>query len=327
MRARGAAAVVLAALAPVVPAAPGLTATAPASMPPGDYLLPLASGGIPRQYLLHVPAGYDGSRPMPLVLVFHGTFGNAYNIAEKTGLSDIADREGFVVAYPQSAGVQWNDGRADSLTAPPVDDVAFVEDLVDHLGQTLLDIDERRVYATGLSSGGMLSYRLGVELSDRIAAIAPVAAVLDESLATTPSAPVAAVAFHGTDDDTIRYDGRDGPADGEAALGTAVIGGPHPSVPDTIRRWVDFNHCREHPAVKHLRDLDPDDGTRVVRFTHSGCDAGADVVLYRIDGGGHAWPGDTGAGLSATRDAHVSRDVNASEALWQFFADHPARTG
>lgn len=305
--------------------AAGAQAAPPAQLPPGDYALALAHAGVPREYLLHVPVGYNATKPTPLVLVFHGTFGNANNIAQKSGLSELADREGFLVVYPEAAGIQWNDGREDSASKPPVDDVGFVSALIDHLSGMVANVDPRRVYATGLSSGGMLSYRLGIELSDKIAAIAPVAGILDESVAGPPSSAVAVVAFHGTEDQTVDYDGRSGPVEGEGALNREIVGGPHPSVPETIGRWVGFNGCSQTPTIEALPDLNPADGTRVDRLDYAPCRGGADVVLYRIDGGGHAWPGDRGglSGNGFTSNGTVSYDISASEVMWDFFERHP----
>lgn len=311
----------LAGLLLVVPAP---RAAPPAALPPGDYALPFAHAGGVREYLLHVPSGYDASRPTPLVLVFHGTFGNANNIAEKTGFNEIADRENFLVVYPEAAGIQWNDGREDSTTRPPVDDVAFVSDLIDHLGAVLVNVDTRRVYATGMSSGGMMSYRLGLQLADRIAAIAPVAGILDESLSGTPSSPVGLIAFNGTEDVTIDYDGRTGPGEGEGALSREIVGGPHPSVAESVGRWAGFNGCSSSATVEPLPDLDPADGTTVDRLSHAPCSAGAGVELYRVNGGGHSWPGDQGGltGAGAVADATVTHDISASEVMWRFFAAH-----
>jgi len=292
-----------------------------APLPTGDYVLPLAHGGLARQYLLHVPQGYTPRRAAPLVLAFHGTFGNARNIAEKTGLSDLADREGFIAVYPEAAGIQWNDGREDSTTRPPTDDVAFVSALIDHLDTMIVNVDRRRIYATGMSSGGMMAYRLGLQLADKIAAIAPVAAILDESLTGAPSAPVALIAFHGTADGTIDYDGRSGAVDGEGVAQSVIVGGEHPSAPESVGRWAGFNGCKAAPVVAELPDVDTSDGTRVSRLDHAPCKNRAAVELYRIEGGGHAWPGDRGGltGSGAVADGTVSRDIDASELIWRFF--------
>ncbi|MDG6229485.1 MAG: PHB depolymerase family esterase, partial [Candidatus Thermoplasmatota archaeon] len=138
--------------------------------------------GLERSYSIHIPEGYDGSKPLPLVLVFHGGGGNANNILQTTGFNQKADEEGFLVVYPQGSGrlqnslLTWNTGFCCGYAVEnTIDDVAFIRQLIDHL-QRHYPIDTKMIYATGISNGGMMTYLVGAELSDIFAAIAPVAA-------------------------------------------------------------------------------------------------------------------------------------------------------
>lgn len=303
---------------------------APVALPPGDHVLPFVYLGAPRVYALHVPPCYDGSQGLPLVLLFHGTFGNMRNIDQKAGFSALADKECFLVLSPQAFGAQWDDGRKGSVTRPPVDDVAFIEALLDHVETLIVNVDADRVYATGMSSGGFLSYALGAKLSTRIAAIGPVAGVTGpEAWEASPERPVSVVAFNGTDDPLIGYDGRDDggeidPSDPEGA--GPIIGDGFASVPETIAHWVEIDGCPTTPTIEDLPDIAVEDGTRVQRISYGPCEQDTEVILYRIIGGGHAWPGDTGAGLKANRGL-TSYDVNATSVMWDFFSRHPRSMG
>lgn len=289
-------------------------------LPAGTYPLATDSGGVVRTAWLHIPPIPEPEAGYPLVLVFHGTLGTGRNIEAKTGFDAVADEAGFLVAYPNAFGIQWRDGREDSAGNPPADDVRYTRDLIDQIAR-LMPVDQTRVYATGLSSGGFLSNRLGLELSDRIAAIAPVAGVLDESLTGAPPHPVSVAAFHGTADTTIRYDGRDGTQQ-EGVAQSLLVGGPHPGAEASIGRWAAMNGCGDGTQTTMLPDKDPGDGTRVERVDYTQCPAGVEVVLYRIVGGAHAWAGGTGDGQSLSRGETETRDIFGAEVMWEFFSRH-----
>src|SRR5437660_10240743 len=240
-------------------------------------------GGTVRTYLLHVPASYEKGKPLPLLLVFHGGRTRAQNMVSYTGMSDLADREGFIVVYPGGTDKFWNDGRKN---APQADDVGFIRTLIDHLEKTL-SIDHHRIYATGISNGGMFTQRLACELSSTIAAIASVAASMPEDFAVQckPSAPISVLMIHSTEDPLVPYRG------GELSVGSVGIGGRVLPVADTIKSWVAHDRCSTKPVTELMPDKDTQDGTRVRREAYSQCIAGTDVVLYTVEGGGHTWPG------------------------------------
>jgi polyhydroxybutyrate depolymerase len=262
--------------------------------------------GVERIYFLFVPSSHRRTASSALVLVFHGGGGRAQGLARHTGFSAVAEREGFVVAYPQGLGRRWNDGRG---YGTPHDDVGFVRALLDTL-QRELGIDPRRIYATGISNGAMFSYRLACDLPGVFAAIAPVAGALPAQLAPVcgHALPVSVAAFQGTADPLMPYGGG-----GVARRRGSVLGAER-----SIAFWAEIDVCAGQPSTT----LEPDrvrDGTRVRRLAYEDCREGRSVVLYTIEGGGHTWPGGPAAGRLVGR---VSREVDATTLIWGFFAMH-----
>jgi polyhydroxybutyrate depolymerase len=267
--------------------------------PDADAVWTITSGGIPRVVNVHVPAGYDPTRGTALVLNFHGFTSDAVQEAALSLMSDKADNAGFIVMYPLGTGtpLSWNAGACCGTAASSgIDDIQFVRDILDKAASELC-IDPARIYATGMSNGGFLSHRIGCELSDRFAAIAPVAGVLGIA-SCTPSRPVPVIEFHGTLDTLV-------PWDGSASLG-------FPSVMDTFHGWAQRDGCTGAPSQTYAQ------GDATCQ-SYDQCTGGAQVTLCTIDGGGHTWPGGTpvpSLGLTST-------DINATDAMWTFFAAHP----
>jgi len=284
----------------------GLAATA-AAFPGGDVRGELSFGGLQRTYLVHAPAGVD--QPAGLVINLHGAGMDGAAQAASTNYGAAADALGFVVAYPDGIDQSWADGRgASTPDRQGVDDVGFLTALTDRLVRDY-GIPPGRVFATGMSAGGFMANRLACDRADVIAAIAPVSGTLGSGVACNPSRPVSVLAFHGTADPVVPFNGggmvgRGGPSDIVAA-------------PALSARWRGIDRCSPDP----VEDLLPNsgDGTSVRRLSAVGCADGTDVVLLQIDGGGHTWPTGTftlpGAGLTTTA-------TNASLASAQFFAAH-----
>jgi polyhydroxybutyrate depolymerase len=268
----------------------------------------LQAGGVTRRYFLYLPSTWHRGRPAPLVLVFHGGGGRASGIAPHTGFSRLAEREGFVVAYPQGLNGRWNDGRGYAATH---DDVGFVRTLLDTLEREL-SIDPRRVYATGISNGAMFAYRLACDLPGVFAAVAPVAGAMPADLASAcaHTQPVSVLAFQGTADPLMPYTGG----------GVARRRGRVLSAERSIAFWATTSGCTAAPATTLEPDLVLDGGTRVRRTVYGGCRDGTAVELYTIEGGGHTWPGGPPVSGSVGR---VTRDVDATAIIWAFFAQHP----
>lgn len=257
-----------------------------------------------RSFLLYVPKSYQPGRPVPLVLVFHAAGGKGRSIARHTGFTELAEREGFAVAYPDGIGGRWNDGRRPSGR----DDVGFVRALLDSLRRELT-LDSNRVYAAGISNGAMFSYRLACDLPGVFAAIASVAGALPADLPPrcAPATPLSVVAFQGTADRSLPYDG------GGSPPGTVL------SAARSVAFWAGAGACDSAGAATTVSDS-ARDGTRLRRLSYAGCTANRAVVLYTIEGGGHTWPGGPDG---SSRVGRVSREINATQEIWDFFRDHP----
>jgi polyhydroxybutyrate depolymerase len=260
-----------------------------------------------------VPPGYAPETQTPAVLVFHGLGMNARLMSAFTGMNQKSDEAGFIAVYPNGTGpanlyLTFNAGGLSPERAKGrADDVRFTAALVDDLaGQ--VNLDARRVYATGLSNGGMMCYRLAAELSERIAAIAPVSAsvAIEE---TSPKRPVPIMHFHGLDDTIVPFGGPD--ADTPAFI-------RFKPVEESIRLWVRLNQCPAEPVVADMADVE-DDGTRVTRRVYGPGAEGAEVVLFVIEGGGHTWPGQESP-LALMGKSTL--DVSANDLIWEFFKKH-----
>lgn len=265
--------------------------------------------GLRRRFVVHVPTGYDPSRHWPVVLGFHGGMGHAEGFRNQSRLNATADREGFLVVYVDGTGMTqrfltYNAGTCCGFAVRRnIDDVGFVRALIDELPK-LYSVDSRRVYATGISNGAMLCYRLAAELSDRIAAIAPVAGDMAVS-GPAPSRPVPVIHFHGMKDRNVPFDGGVGDR--------AVEKVPHRPIPEVIAWWARANHCRPEPARVDRRL----DAIRT-EYEPAPGEAGAPVVLYALPEGGHTWPGgvDVTARLGTGK---LVESVDADSLMWEFF--------
>jgi polyhydroxybutyrate depolymerase len=258
----------------------------------------ITSGGLVRTVMVHVPASYDPAVGMPLVLDIHGFTSDAVQEQLLSGTPAKGDAAGFITMQPFGIGVprSFNAGACCGLAAATdVDDVGFISKLIDEASDRLC-IDLSRVYATGMSNGGFLSHRLGCELADRIAAIAPVAGTLGIP-SCHPSRPMPVMAFNGTADPLVPYTG-------SSSLG-------FPAIPDTFAGWAARDNCVGDPVTTYQHG----DATC---STYDDCDGGADVTLCTIDGGGHTWPG----GLAIPVFGKTSTDISATDAMWTFFSHH-----
>jgi len=284
---------------------------------PGDTTRSLQVDRRTRTYLVHVPKSYDGTKPYPVVLAFHGGGSNAEQMVRFCGLSEKADRAGFLVVYPNGTGLlttmlTWNGGNCCGFAMQhQVDDVAFIRALLDDL-ESAIKVDRRRIYATGMSNGAILTYRLASELSDRIAAVAPVAGPMGtETCAPQRSVPV--IHFHGTNDEFAPFQGGHGP---KSMSGTNFY-----SVDHSIRAWIKANRCPDQPLV--VREPDQaKDGTAVVRKTYGPGTDGSEVVLEVIEGGGHTWPGRQPPLKFLGKS---TKNVSANDLMWEFFQRHPMK--
>ncbi len=276
---------------------------------PGDHVRTLKVDGRNRSALIHVPVRDNPDVPAPLVLILHGARTNAAIMAAFTQMNAKADEAGFMAVYPNGTGTDpllyWNAGqRTAQIVRENPDDVKFIRLLLDDLA-TVLKIDARRVYATGMSNGGTMCYRLAAELPNRIAAIAPVAGTM-VFVDRPPPRPMPVMHFHGTADAVVKYGGRN---DGALA--------PVRSVDETIEYWRRANKCEEPASVSELPNRH-DDGTRVRKSVSApkAGSTGAEVILYTIEGGGHTWPGQEAVLPSLGKS---TRQISANDLMWEFF--------
>jgi polyhydroxybutyrate depolymerase len=276
-------------------------------LPAGVTRHSLTVDGRERAYLLYTPPGYDPATPAPLVVSLHGFASGPVNQMEVSQWNEVADEHGFMVAYPEGTGFpkRWNTSSVTDEGG--ADDVAFLSDLIDALSEQY-NVDPQRVYVNGLSNGGGMSNTLACLRPERIAAIGGVAGAYTEPAGgCNPTRPVPVIAFHGTDDRIVPYAG-------------GAAGGPQnfvfPAVPEWAAAWAERNGCEAAPE-----NLPAQGEVSGVRYT--GCTNDADVIFYTVDGGGHNWPG--GGRLPEAIVGHMTEDIDASAAMWEFFAQHPLK--
>ena len=257
--------------------------------------------GIQRDYILYIPELYDGSSAVPLVLNFHGYGSNANEQMFYGDFRDIADTEGFLLVHPEGTtfiGNQfWNVGFPGISST--IDDVGFTEALIDELA-TLYTINLDRVYATGMSNGGFMSFLLACQLSEKIAAVASVTGSMTQDTFNDCNAqlPTPVLQIHGTEDDVVLYNGN-----------TLSI-----PIADVISYWVDYNNCETTPSTTTLPDLDVSDGSTVEHSVYENSDNGITTEHMKVIGGGHTWPG------SVLNTAGTNQDIDASMEIWLFFS-------
>lgn len=284
-------------------------------LPSDDPTYTVNVRGRERTFIVHTPGSSSSARPMPVVLAFHGGRGSGQRMVNFTGFNKLSDTYGFIVVYPNGYQSSWNDGRGSTeAERAGIDDIAFVKAMIDDLGRRFT-IDQKRIYATGVSNGGMFSNRLGCELSDQLAGIAVVIGPMPAPIAPRcePQRPISVLGVFGTEDPAIPWRG------GEVQVGAR---GPILGVEATIDLWVKKNACQS-PAKIEALPTRVADGTTVKRTTYGVCKEGRDVVLYTIEGGGHAWPP---AGPAVREVAgRSSRNLDASQVIWDFFAGQPPR--
>lgn len=282
--------------------------------------------GIEREYYVHTPPSYDKTIPMPVVITFHGGGADWISAVAASGMDKKADKEGFIVVSPSGIDKQWNVGpRANPKYERDTDDVGFIREMISQL-EASYNIDSKRIYATGLSNGGMISYELACLLSDKIAAVAPVETALMYHNCN-PSRPISVIHFHSTSDKYVPYYGGQTTHD--------------PSIPEILWRddivrsangsisyWVNKNNCSKIPKITF-------ENCSATCETYSPCDEGTEVTLCTINGtNGHTWPGGTqGYGPSVKTElgrqlvikllGNITGDISATDEMWKFFQKHP----
>ena len=296
-------------------------APAAAGLEPGNHRVSLQHDGRPRVYIVHVPPAARDGQPLPVVLSFHGGGGNADNQQKYSRMDPVADVEGFLAVYPDGTGrmsdrlLTWNAGMCCAYSVVNrVDDVGFTLALLSDL-EARQPIERRRVYATGLSNGAMMAWRLAVEASDRVAAIAPVAGARVLKVGQ-PARPVSAMHFHSVDDPRALYGGGLGPP---FPMTTSQV--LHSAVEPTIREWAATIGCPAEwrvPAELKGQAGTKEAGHTATRYVWGPCRDGGEVVLWKLAGAGHVWPGGLPDYLPRLLGPSTSL-VDANVEMWRFF--------
>ncbi len=282
----------------------------------GDETRTLQVGQLTRSYVIHRPANLKAEalkagRRVPLVIVLHGGGGNSSNAASMSLMSEKSDKEGFLAVYPNGTGratnmLTWNSGNCCAYAMRKnIDDVGFTRKLIETLVATD-NVDPKRVFVTGISNGGMMSFRLACELSDLIAAAAPVAGAL--SVDTKPTNPVAIIMFNGMADDHVLYEGGTPRKSFEPRVDKSVA--------YAVSFWTKRNDC----ATKPQRQVNS--SGNVIVDTYKSQTTNADVVLCTIKNGQHSWPGGT---KPRAQGDDPSTEVSATDMMWEFFKNHPKK--
>lgn len=255
-----------------------------------------------RNYLLYLPDSYTDEAELPLVVFLHSYGWNAETEMRNTKFNKVANDYGFVIVYPDSIG-EWNSGVGDNpqWPTPETDDVAYIKALITEL-HDLYHINLDRVYATGYSNGGFMSYRLACEASDQFPAIASVGGTMSNGVYENckPSRAISVLEIHGTRDGFVNYDGND----------------YWKSVDETVDYWVKVNECKTTDN-QVLEDIDPEDSGIIEKTSYSDCNGSSTVVLMKVENGGHTWPGE-----DMSSYGYVNKDIDASEEIWKFFSSH-----
>jgi polyhydroxybutyrate depolymerase len=286
--------------------------------PAGQSTIRLSAGGGKGSYIRHLPPAYDGKKPLPLVIDLHGYSEAASIHTAISGLGAYGDTHHFITVTPQTDGPvpHWS-------TTLNGSDVAFIGGLMDTAEQTLC-VDQSRIFVTGYSNGAFMTSAVACKYANRIAAVAPVAGI-QEIAGCTFSRPVPVVAFHGTTDPFVPYDG----SVGKSALNLPAADGSGktlgqlgantlkrgPSIPEATAAWAKRNGCGPTATNRSV-------ATDVTLISYP-CPTSAEVELYRVTNGGHAWPGSKVDKSLESVVGHVTLSISANDIMWAFFQQHP----
>lgn len=292
----------------------------------GEHSLMLKVGDMNRRYIVHVPNSYDGEKQMPVVIMFHGGGGTAKGAMHETGWAEKADREGFIAVFPEATppdpikpskfgtnGQAWNDGSGHFHAGEKdIPDVAFINAMLDDIIARFA-VDSRRIYATGFSNGASMAFRVGVELSSRIAAIAPFAGELWIEQPKLDR-PVSLYYITGDADPLNPLEGGIPKLDPGSDVWEDFSEKPKPPVSEYINTWVSILNCKDEPETAPA-------SPGFTTLIYSGGSADTEVRFTTIKGHGHIWPG--GVNLLPERLVGKPSDkFKATDAIWEFFKEH-----
>lgn len=272
-----------------------------------------------RKYTMHLPTGYNTSDTMPLVFFLHGGSGNMQSAQGFTFFNWVSNANKFLLCYPQayheidSASYIWADGRNTGAGQAGIDDVGFLNKLLDTLISDY-NIDTSRIYCCGFSNGGFMTQRMAFESNSRYAAMATLGATMDSIMYNTasPAKPIPMMYVFGTLDPFVPYNG--GMVVGNANI--PVIG-----IEEAVQFWVGNNVCQNAPDTTHFPNTDTTDNSTVTMYHYGDCSCDADVRFYKVIGGGHTWPGVEIPNYEIIA-GETNEDIFASAELWEFFNQH-----
>lgn len=271
-----------------------------------------------RKFMVHFPPNFNTTTQRALVLNLHGGSGNMVNAQGFSMLNPVSDQNNFIIAWPQGYGIappgySWADGRNTSADQAGIDDIGFIDKLIDTL-ITRYNVDTSRIYICGFSNGGFMVQRLACQLPDRFAAMASLGSSMDTVLYQNcnPSKPIPMAFFNGTSDPAMPYSG--GPMQNPQVI-------PVVPVDATIQFWVTHNNCQTASPVFNFPDIFTADNSTAELYNFTNCDCNANVTFYKIINGGHTWPG-VYVASQASILGNTNRDINASIELWNFFNAH-----
>ncbi|MDC3132819.1 prolyl oligopeptidase family serine peptidase [Flavobacteriaceae bacterium] len=253
--------------------------------------------GLPRTYLIYIPTNYDENSPVPLVFNFHGYGSNAIEQFNYSGLETVAQREGFILVMPQGELFQgtshWNVGGW--TIGSTIDDVDFTDALLAYFIEEY-SIDEKRIYSTGMSNGGYMSFLLACQLSDKIAAIASVTGSMTPQThaACNPQRAMPILQIHGDSDRVVPYNGADWTL----------------SIDYVLEYWNTQNNCDLEPEISQFPDIDSQDGSTIFKYDYNG--EQVNTTHFKVIGGRHTWPGSMVG----------NKDISAAEEIWSFFSQY-----
>ncbi|MCD4655830.1 hypothetical protein K8T06_18065 [bacterium] len=259
--------------------------------------------GIQRDYILYIPASYSGDVSVPLVFNFHGYTCTAFDQMYYGDFRPIADTANFIIVHPQGTlldnKTHWNVGGWTSGST--TDDIGFTSALIDSIASEY-NIDLTRVYATGMSNGGFMSFLLACQLGGKIAAIASVTGSMTPETydECSPVHPTAILQIHGTNDSVVPYTGNSWAK----------------TIDDVLQYWIISNNCSPTATTTTMPDIDPTDGSTVEHIVYDGGDNGVSVEHFKVIGGEHTWPG------SAFGSVGTNHDIDASAEIWNFFSKY-----
>ncbi len=224
-----------------------------------------------REYVLYIPESYDGNSAVPVIINFHGFGGNATDFMNETNMRALADKEGFIMIYPQGSCLNgsshWNPSLPGGDNKSTADDYGFIDVLINEIAANY-NINQKRIYACGYSNGGMFAYGLAQNKSNLIAAIGSVSGAMIETT-PNPTRPIPLINIHGTNDDVLPYEGSN----------------DYSSIESTLNYWINFNETERSPTI----DRNASNGLTIEKYTYGNGKNNVSIEHYKVINGEHVW--------------------------------------